>query len=119
MNYKSSAPKAWELIIEPVMRAYILNNKVNRLLDFHERTGNPKLGNKAYSKALVLQKKSNKLLGISRQCLSSKGEIAIAFSPVFFGYLLMDFKKYLEKRLMMKELQLMKAEDKDDNTRYL
>jgi hypothetical protein len=45
--------------------------------------------------------------------LSSKGEIAIAFSPVFFGYLLMDFKKYLEKRLMMKELQLMKAEDKD------
>ena len=66
MNCKSSAPKAWELIIEPVMRAYILNNKVNRLLDFHERTGNPKLGNKAYSKALALQKKSNKLLGISR-----------------------------------------------------
>ena len=24
----------------------------------------------------------------------------------------MDFKKYLEKRLMMKELQLMRAEDK-------
>ena len=66
MNCKSSTPKAWELIIEPVMRAYILNNKVNRLLDFHERTGNPKLGNKAYSKALALQKKSNKLLGISR-----------------------------------------------------
>tara|TARA_R110000824_G_scaffold4623_8_gene22270 strand:- start:1584 stop:1751 length:168 start_codon:yes stop_codon:yes gene_type:complete len=25
----------------------------------------------------------------------------------------MDFKKYLENRLMMKELQLMKAEDKE------
>ena len=27
----------------------------------------------------------------------------------------MDFKEYLEKRLMMKELQLMKAEDKGAN----
>jgi hypothetical protein len=66
MDYKSSTPMAWELIIEPVMQAYVLNNKVNRLLDFYERTGNPKLGDKAYSKALALQKKSNKLLGISR-----------------------------------------------------
>ena len=34
------------------------------------------------------------------------------YSPVFNRYLPMDFKKYLEKRLMMKELQLMRAEDK-------
>ena len=41
------------------------------------------------------------------------GEIALAFSPIINSYLLMDFKKYLEKRLVMKEIQLMKAEDKE------
>ena len=36
----------------------------------------------------------------------------LAFPPILNRYLLMDFKKYLENRLMMKELQLMRAEDK-------
>jgi hypothetical protein len=33
------------------------------------------------------------------------------FSPVLNTYLPMDFKKFIEDRLMMKELQLMRAED--------
>ena len=66
MQYKSSTPMTWKLILEPVFKAYILNNKVNKLLDFHEVTGDRRLGNKAYSKALLLQKKSNKLLGIAQ-----------------------------------------------------
>ena len=37
------------------------------------------------------------------------------FSPSSFKYLPMDFKEYLEKRLMMKELQLMRAEDNNAN----
>ena len=41
------------------------------------------------------------------------GEFAIACSPLINTYLPMDFKKYLENRLMMKELQLMKAEDRN------
>ena len=39
-----------------------------------------------------------------------KGRILV-FSPILFRYYPMDFKKYLENRLMMKELQLMRAED--------
>ena len=39
------------------------------------------------------------------------GEFCLHYSPVFNTYLPMDFKKYLENRLMMKELQLIKAED--------
>ena len=35
----------------------------------------------------------------------------LVFSPILFRYYSMDFKKYLENRLMMKELQLMRAED--------
>ena len=35
------------------------------------------------------------------------------FYPLSSTYLPMDFKKYLETRLMMKELQLMRAEDKN------
>ena len=66
MNYNSSTPMAWNLILKPVFKAYNLNNKVNKLLDFHEVTNNQRLGDKAYSKALLLQKKSNKLLGISQ-----------------------------------------------------
>ena len=66
MNIKSSTPMTWKLILEPAFKAYHLNNKVNKLLDFYEDTDNVKMANKAYSKALVLQKKSNKLLGISR-----------------------------------------------------
>ena len=39
-----------------------------------------------------------------------KGRILV-FSPILFRYYPMDFRKYLENRLMMKELQLMRAED--------
>ena len=35
----------------------------------------------------------------------------LVFSPILFRYYPMDFKKYIENRLMMKELQLMRAED--------
>ena len=66
MNIKSSTPMTWKLILEPVFKAYHLNNKVNKLLTFYENTDDVKMANRAYSKALVLQKKSNKLLGISR-----------------------------------------------------
>ena len=31
----------------------------------------------------------------------------------------MDFKKYIEDRLMMKELQLMRAEDKEDPSKVI
>ena len=35
----------------------------------------------------------------------------LVFSPILLRYYTMDFRKYLENRLMMKELQLMRAED--------
>ena len=41
-----------------------------------------------------------------------EGEFCLHCSPSINTYLPMDFRKYLENRLMMKELQLMKAEDK-------
>tara|TARA_Y100000296_G_scaffold61131_1_gene70906 strand:+ start:281 stop:487 length:207 start_codon:yes stop_codon:yes gene_type:complete len=66
MQYKSSTPMTWKLILNPVLKAYSLNNKVNKLLDYYEVTGDRKTADKAYSKALVLQKKSNELLGISQ-----------------------------------------------------
>ena len=66
MQSKSSTPMTWKLILEPVLKAYTLNNKVNKLLDFYEATNDQRLGDKAYSKALLLQKKSNKLLGIAQ-----------------------------------------------------
>ena len=66
MQYESSTPMTWKLILKPVFKAYNLNNKVNKLLDFHEVTSDQRLGDKAYSKALLLQKKSNKLLCISQ-----------------------------------------------------
>ena len=66
MKYKSSTPMAWELVLKPVFMAYSLNNKVVKLLDYSESTNNRKACNQAYSKALELQKKSNKLLGISQ-----------------------------------------------------
>ena len=66
MQYKSSTPMAWKLILKPVLMAYGLNNKVNKLLDYSENINNQRLCNQSYSKALKLQKKSNKLLGISR-----------------------------------------------------
>ena len=66
MNYKSSTPMAWKLILKPVFKAYILNNRVNKLLDYSEVTNDHRKRNQAYSKALNLQKESNKLLGISQ-----------------------------------------------------
>ena len=39
-----------------------------------------------------------------------KGRVLV-FSPILLRYYTMDFRKYLENRLMMKELQLMRAED--------
>ena len=41
-----------------------------------------------------------------------RGEFCLHFSPLPSAYLPMDFKKFIENRLMMKELQLMRAEDK-------
>ena len=113
---KSSTPSAWNDVLKPALMAYNLNNKVDKLLDYYEGSGNEIRRNQAYSKALHLQKKSNKLQGISQQCLSTrrktgvKGRVLV-FSPILFRYYSMDFKKYLENRLMMKELQLMRAED--------
>tara|TARA_R100000656_G_scaffold93415_1_gene67687 strand:- start:244 stop:444 length:201 start_codon:yes stop_codon:yes gene_type:complete len=66
MEYKSSTPMAWKLILKPVFKAYILNNRVNKLLDYSEVTNDRRICNQAYSKALNLQKESNKLLGISQ-----------------------------------------------------
>ena len=43
-----------------------------------------------------------------------KGRILV-FSPILFRYYPMDFRKYLENRLMMKELQLMRAEDNNSS----
>ena len=66
MQYKSSTPMAWKLILKPVFRAYSLNNRVNKLLDYYEENSDDGKRNQAYSKALFLQKQSNKLLGITR-----------------------------------------------------
>ena len=65
MKHKSSTPMAWNLILKPVFKAYILNNRVNKLLDYSENTNDHRKRNQSYSKALSLQKQSNKLLGIS------------------------------------------------------
>ena len=64
--YKSSTPMAWKLILKPVFKAYILNNRVNKLLDYYEESNDARKRNQAYSRALGLQKQSNKLLGISQ-----------------------------------------------------
>ena len=55
------------------------------------------------------------MLVITEENRREEGSFALHFSPSSFKYLPMDFKEYLEKRLMMKELQLMKAEDKGAN----
>ena len=64
--YKSSMPSVWHNVLKPALMAYNLNNKVDKLLDYYEGSGNEIRRNQAYSKALNLQKKSNKLLGISQ-----------------------------------------------------
>ena len=58
---KSSTPSAWNDVLKPALMAYNLNNKVDKLLDYYEGNGNEIRRNQAYSKALYLQKKSNKL----------------------------------------------------------
>jgi len=63
---KSSTPSAWNDVLKPALMAYKLNNKVDKLLDYYEGNGDETRRNQAYSKALHLQKKSNKLLGISQ-----------------------------------------------------
>ena len=40
-----------------------------------------------------------------------KGGFCLHYSPLLSTYLPMDFKEYLKSRLMMKELQLMRAEE--------
>ena len=67
MKYNSSTPMAWKRILKPVFKAYILNNKVNKLLDEYEDGNDPRKCEQAYSRALNLQKQSNKLLGITSQ----------------------------------------------------
>ena len=57
---------AWKLILKPLFKAYILNNRVNKLLDEYEDGDDPRKCEQAYSRALSLQKQSNKLLGISQ-----------------------------------------------------
>ena len=66
MQYKSSTPLAWKLILKPVFKAYNLNNRVNKLLDEYEDGNDSRKCEQAYSRALSLQKQSNKLLGISQ-----------------------------------------------------
>ena len=66
MQHKSSTPMAWKLILKPVFKAYNLNNRVNKLLDYYEVSSDPRKREQAYSRALNLQKQSNKLLGISQ-----------------------------------------------------
>ena len=41
------------------------------------------------------------------------------FSPLPYAYLPMDFKKFIEDRLMMKELQLMRAEDNNAHKKII
>ena len=66
MKHKSSTPMAWKLILKPVFKAYILNDRVNKLLDYSETVNDQRISTQMYSKALKLQKESNKLLGISQ-----------------------------------------------------
>ena len=66
MQHKSSTPMAWNLVLKPVFKACNLNNRVNKLLDYYEVSNDHRKRNQAYSKALNLQKESNKLLGISQ-----------------------------------------------------
>ena len=63
---KSSTPAVWKDVLKPALMAYKLNNKVDKLLDYYEGNGDETRRNQAYSKALHLLKKSNKLLGISQ-----------------------------------------------------
>ena len=53
---------------------------------------------------------------MSSENKDDKGSFA-CISPLYSLHIyLMDFKKYIEDRLMMKEMQLMKAENKHSHT---
>ena len=61
---KSSAPGIYHQILKPVCDAVIIDARVNELLDFYENgENNDREREKAYSRALNLAKKSNKLMG--------------------------------------------------------
>ena len=61
---KTSAPEAYRLIIKPVCDAVLIDARVNALLDFYEDYSNDdQEREKAYSRALNLAKKSNRLMG--------------------------------------------------------
>ena len=61
---KSSAPGFYHQILKPVCDAIIIDARVNELLDFYENgENNDREREKAYSRALNLAKKSNKLMG--------------------------------------------------------
>ena len=64
MEVRSSAPGAYHHIIKPVCDAILIDARVNELLDFYEDSeNNDREREKAYSRALNLAKKSNKLMG--------------------------------------------------------
>ena len=64
VEIKSSAPEAYRQIIKPVCDAVLIDAKVNELLDFYEDSeNNDREREKAYSRALNLAKKSNRLMG--------------------------------------------------------
>ena len=48
-----------------------------------------------------------------------RGSFALHYSPILNTYLPMDFKKFIEDRLMMKELQLMRAEDNNAHKKII
>ena len=61
---KSSAPGFYHQILKPVCDAVLIDVRVNELLDFYEdNENNDQEREKAYSRALNLAKKSNKLMG--------------------------------------------------------
>ena len=50
IQHKSSTPMAWKLILKPVFKAYILNNRVNKLLDYSETVNDQRISTQMYSK---------------------------------------------------------------------
>jgi|19_taG_2_1085344.scaffolds.fasta_scaffold00843_10 hypothetical protein len=51
------------MVLKPVCDAMLIDMKVNTLLDFYDKSENNQERERAYSRALNLAKKSNKLLG--------------------------------------------------------
>ena len=55
------------------------------------------------------------MLVITEKNKDDGGSFACISPPYSLHIYLMDFKKYIESRLMMKEMQLMKAENKNSH----